>query len=206
MKVNFENIFSTRSVVILIATTLVSLVLFTFYFQSHTQQILRARKEKERYFKTAYLSPISDKSSFEHLNYFEPNEKYRVTAKMEIITDEQYVTMWSSDGKKIKFRKYARVAFDINNIACTGILFRQSEIEQSNHLFMPFRDASNGSTTYQSGRYLDVETMDGNTTEVVLDFNLAYNPYCVYNYKYSCPLAPKENKFKVKILAGEKIF
>lgn len=206
MKVNFENIFSTKSVVVLIAATLVFLVSFTLYFQSHKQQVLRARKEKERYFKTAYLSPISDKSSFEHLNYFEPSEKYCVTAKMEVIGDEQYVTMWSSDGKKIKFRKYARVAFTINEMSCTAILFRQSEIEQSNHLFMPFRDASNGSSTYQSGRYLDVETMNGNTTEVVLDFNLAYNPYCVYNYKYSCPLAPKENKFNVKILAGEKIF
>lgn len=205
MKVNFENIFTTKSVVILIVTTLVSLVLFTFYFQSHTQQILRARKEKERYFKTAYLSPITDKSVFEHLNYFEPDEKYRVTAQMEIIKAQQYLSMWSSDGKKITFQKYARVTFFINNQTCTAILFKQSEIEQSNHLFMPFRDLSNGASTYQSGRYLDVEATN-NKTEIVLDFNLAYNPYCVYNYKYSCPLAPKENKLPIAILAGEKIF
>ena len=36
--------------------------------------------------------------------------------------------------------------------------------------------------------------------------NLAYNPYCAYNERWSCPLTPAENHLKVAILAGEKIF
>jgi uncharacterized protein (DUF1684 family) len=34
---------------------------------------------------------------------------------------------------------------------------------------------------------------------IAVDFNLAYNPYCAYNYKYSCPLVPLENDLDVAI-------
>ena len=40
----------------------------------------------------------------------------------------------------------------------------------------------------------------------LVDFNIAYNPYCAYNDHWSCPLTPFENRLKVPIRAGEKIF
>ena len=39
---------------------------------------------------------------------------------------------------------------------------------------------------------------------VVVDFNLAYNPYCAYNDAYSCPLPPAENWLQVAVRAGER--
>jgi uncharacterized protein len=204
MKENFEKLFTARFVSILIVSSVVGIVLFSLYFQSHTQQVLRARKEKDRYFGSAFLSPIPDKSEFVKLKYFAPNEAYKVIAKMEIFTDEQFVSMWSSDGKKVNYQKFAKIYFKINNIECTSLVFKNTESKDSTQLFMPFRDLSNGKFTYQSGRYLDL--VWENNHEIVLDFNLAYNPYCAYNYKYSCPLAPKENKLMVNIEAGEKIY
>jgi uncharacterized protein (DUF1684 family) len=41
---------------------------------------------------------------------------------------------------------------------------------------------------------------------LLVDFNLAYNPYCAYNEAWSCPLTPFENRLKVPIRAGEKVF
>jgi uncharacterized protein (DUF1684 family) len=38
----------------------------------------------------------------------------------------------------------------------------------------------------------------------LINFNLAYNPYCAYNDLWSCPLTPFENRLKVAIRAGEK--
>jgi uncharacterized protein (DUF1684 family) len=65
-----------------------------------------------------------------------------------------------------------------------------------------FRDALSGKETYGAGRYLDVPPPhDGH---VVVDFNYAYNPSCVYNPKYSCPLPPRENWLQAPIRAGEK--
>jgi uncharacterized protein (DUF1684 family) len=40
---------------------------------------------------------------------------------------------------------------------------------------------------------------------VTVDFNRAYNPTCVYNPEYACPLPPQENRLDVPIPAGEKI-
>ena len=71
-------------------------------------------------------------------------------------------------------------------------------------LFLPFVDALAGHETYGAGRYLEPEEAAGKRVHV--DFNLAYNPYCAYNERWSCPITPAENRLKVAIRAGEKIF
>jgi hypothetical protein len=58
--------------------------------------------------------------------------------------------------------------------------------------------------TYPAGRYLDPQPIGDN--RFMVDFNLAYNPYCAYNDYWSCPLTPFENHIKVPIRAGEKLF
>jgi uncharacterized protein (DUF1684 family) len=70
--------------------------------------------------------------------------------------------------------------------------------------FLPFADSMAGSETYPAGRYLEVEELPGGN--FLVDFNQAYNPYCAYNEQWSCPLTPAENRLKVPIRAGEKIF
>ncbi|MDG1428784.1 MAG: DUF1684 domain-containing protein, partial [Crocinitomicaceae bacterium] len=69
-------------------------------------------------------------------------------------------------------------------------------------LFIPFRDKTSRHETYGGGRYLDVQIPDRDMMH--LDFNLAYNPYCAYSHRYSCPIPPEENTLNVSILAGEK--
>lgn len=76
-------------------------------------------------------------------------------------------------------------------------------------LFLPFRDTTNSETTYGGGRYLldTVKSADlGRTAEgLILDFNFAYHPSCVYSDKWSCPLAPVENHLKLAISVGEQL-
>ena len=76
--------------------------------------------------------------------------------------------------------------------------------EGSHGFFLPFRDATSGSETYGAGRYLDIDPDEDGT--VTIDFNMAYNPFCVYSEAYSCPLPPTENWLDVPITAGEKDF
>ena len=71
-------------------------------------------------------------------------------------------------------------------------------------LFLPFRDATSGRETYGAGRYLEPAKLAGG--RLLVDFNLAYNPYCAYSEEYSCPLPPFENHLKVAIRAGEKAY
>ena len=94
--------------------------------------------------------------------------------------------------------------------------FKVGEKEQALHaykssreeemLFVPFKDATSSKETYGAGRYLDLEPERDRTADGkwILDFNQAYNPWCVYSESYTCPFVPSENWLEVPILAGEK--
>jgi len=70
--------------------------------------------------------------------------------------------------------------------------------------YMLFRDATGRTETYTIGHYLDPqETPDG---KLVIDFNMAYNPYCAYNDRWTCPIPPRENIVDVPIRAGEMAY
>jgi uncharacterized protein (DUF1684 family) len=78
-------------------------------------------------------------------------------------------------------------------------------------LFLPFRDALAGGATYGGGRYL-LDTVKGadlgadpTGERLVLDFNYAYNPSCAYDPRWSCPLAPPENRIDIAVEAGERM-
>ena len=78
-------------------------------------------------------------------------------------------------------------------------------------LFLPFRDATNGTETYGAGRYLldaaksaDLGTAP-DTGALILDFNFAFQPSCAFDPKWACPLAPPENRLDVAIRAGERL-
>jgi uncharacterized protein (DUF1684 family) len=78
-------------------------------------------------------------------------------------------------------------------------------------IFLPFRDATNGAETYGAGRYL-LDTAKSadlgagrQPGSLVLDFNFAFHPSCAFDPKWSCPLAPPENRVDVRIEAGERL-
>lgn len=67
-----------------------------------------------------------------------------------------------------------------------------------------FADRTNGRETYGGGRFLVVEDL-GNG-RVVLDFNRAYNPPCVFTPYATCPLPPSRNRLPIRVEAGEKMY
>ena len=76
-------------------------------------------------------------------------------------------------------------------------------------LWLPFADATTGVLTYGGGRYL-YDTIKGadlgvDETSIVLDFNYAYHPSCAYDERWSCPLAPPENRLGFAVEAGERL-
>ena len=81
-------------------------------------------------------------------------------------------------------------------------LIKQEGFE--NYLFLPFSDETNGIESYGGGRYIDLRIPESN--KLIIDFNSAYNPYCAYNDKYSCPIVPRENYLRTRIEAGVKKF
>jgi len=69
---------------------------------------------------------------------------------------------------------------------------------------LPFIETS--ADIYGDGRNLEPELIEeaDETARFVIDFNLAYNPYCAFADGFSCPLVPTENRLKLTIAARER--
>jgi hypothetical protein len=159
------------------------------------------RAEKNEFFGRHPQSPLTadQKRGFTGLPYFPENDALRFEVKVEPLPDEKPMQMQTTTGDVQMYVRYGRFQFQVDGqtVALT--------IYQSEHgFFLPFVDSLAGTETYPAGRYLELEALPGN--HFFIDFNLAYNPYCAYNEMWSCPITPAENRLKVPIRAGEKIF
>ncbi len=168
------------------------------------QEVLSLRVDKDSFLKNDIDSPIppSERSNFEGLNYFPPDDRYRVTSKLERFDTPKPIMIATSTGTRQAYMRYGAFTFEIEGRSLKLIVYKSAEDPYSRSLFIPFSDETSGRETYAAGRYLDLEEQGGDDYE--LDFNMAYNPYCAYSEEYTCPLPPAENKLSVSILAGEK--
>ena len=164
-------------------------------------QLSEYRAEKDEYFATDPHSPLApeQKNMFEGLSYFDENPDLRLTVEVEEFEDKQQIQIQTNTGDVQTYERFGRFSFEVDGQEAALTLFRNEH-----GFFLPFADALAGEVTYGAGRYLEPEELgDG---EFLVDFNLAYNPYCAYNESWSCPITPPENRLKVSIRAGEKVF
>ena len=140
------------------------------------------------------------------LQYFYPVKSYRVLAEFITDTSSPIFQMHTTTERKPNYRIYGYVRFKIRDTLCKLTVYQNIDFKNSpdydNTLFVPFNDNTNGLYTYGGGRYMDIEIPI--TDLIKLDFNEAYNPYCAYSSRWSCPLVPFENDLNVSIFAGEK--
>lgn len=154
-------------------------------------------------------SPLTDEQrvDFDHLDYYDENEALIfVVPVTRFADDEPLVEMQTSTGDTRLYRRWGQFSFAVDGETAALVIYSDPH---GHDFFMPFKDTTNGKETYGAGRYLDnhrpgLEPLDDNLFQI--DFNYAYNPYCAYNDRYSCPLPPRENWLKVSIQAGEKRF
>jgi len=165
------------------------------------------RREKDQSLKLDG-SPLlpEDKAAFRGLSYYSVNPDLRFSVPLQRYPAPVQVRLGTNTGEIRSGLRYGYFDFQVQGQACRLQVYRLEDAPGSGrpYLFIPFRDATSGRETYQAGRYIDLKE---NTSGIYdLDFNRAYNPYCAYNSKYSCPVPPAENTLKVAIRAGEKIF
>lgn len=158
----------------------------------------------------AKTSPLmeEDLKSFKTLDFYPVNGKYFVNAKLVKAKNEKVFEMKTTGTRTPKYIKYGTLYFTIDGVALQLNVYRSIDLsktkEYKDHLFLPFSDLTSGKESYIGGRYIDLKVPKGET--IAVDFNQAYNPYCAYNHKYSCPLVPLENDLKIEIKAGVKAF
>ena len=159
------------------------------------------RAEKDEVFAHHPQSPLTpeQKRGFAGLRYFPENEALRLEAQAQRLFDQQPMQMQTSTGGVQTYIRYARFKFQVDGQEAELTIY-----QNENGFFLPFLDSLAGKETYPAGRYLEPESLPGD--RFLVDFNLAYNPYCAYNEMWSCPITPAENRLKVPIRAGEKLF
>jgi uncharacterized protein (DUF1684 family) len=155
-------------------------------------------------------SPLTDEDfkNFKGLDFYPIDEKLIVTANFVRTPEEKTFQMKTTGTRTPLYVKYGELHFKLNEKALKLNIYQNIELTKKpgyeEYLFLPFSDLSCGKETYIGGRYIDMRIPKGTT--VTIDFNKAYNPYCAYNHKYSCPIVPLENDLDVDILAGVKKF
>ena len=164
-------------------------------------ELLKFRKTKDKYFAEDPQSPlkVEQKINFKGLNYFPEDARLRVEVSVDRMDAAAEVHIPTSTGGNQTYQRYGRFHFDVEGQEVELTIFASPH-----GYFLPFVDGLAGKETYPAGRYLEPEYLGEG--RFLIDFNLAYNPYCAYNDIWSCPLTPQENRLNVPIRAGEMIF
>jgi uncharacterized protein (DUF1684 family) len=165
--------------------------------------IEKIRKEKDNFMKKDPQSPLTpkQKKKFKKLSYFPYDPKYRFEGAIEEFPEKSTIEIGTSKGDIRQYRLFGKFPFEIDDQSLALHIFQSLD---ETHFFVPFIDETANKETYGAGRYLELEKEGPESW--VLDFNLAYNPFCAYNDSWSCPLVPPINRLPVRVEAGEQVF
>lgn len=160
---------------------------------------------RDELFRTHPQSPVDPErqASFPGLGYFDYDPSLRLEVRVRPSPGER-VEIQTSTGEAMAMRRFAVAELPFGMLEVFWL-----EV-YGGGVFIPFRDATCGRSTYGGGRYL-LDTIKGadlgSTPDgrLVLDFNFAYHPSCHYSHRWSCPLAPPGNRIEVPIEAGERM-
>lgn len=155
-------------------------------------------------------TPLTEKDhrNFKGLKFYNIDTSLTVTAQFVRTPYESPFSMQTTTERLPVYVKYGELYFELKGKKFKLNVYQSQDLsrdpEYVDYLFLPFTDLTNSTTSYAGGRYIELRIPAGPT--VKLDFNQAYNPYCAYNGKYSCPIPPSENFLDVEVTAGVKAF
>lgn len=180
--------------------------------QEKKDPIIKEIKEFQQKLNIEYAdvktSPLTkeDAISFSSLPFFPIDKKYHVLADFKRTPNEKPFDMLTTTSRLAKYVKYGEASFLLDGKKQTLNIYQSLTLrekpEYKDYLFLPFTDETTGKESYEGGRYIELKIPKEN--KIVIDFNKAYNPYCAYNHKYSCPIPPKGNHVQIAVRAGIK--
>ena len=193
-------------------TLLLSAILWSGMTSAQTDpykaEILKWQREMDEQLMDKEESPLGKKElkQFKGLDYYAIDSTFRVKARFVRTPNELPFNMPTTTERLPIYVKYGEAIFTLGGKEFTLPLYQSQTLlnvdAMEDYLFLPFTDDTNALETYGGGRYLDLSIPEGDF--IIIDFNKAYNPYCAYNERYSCPIPPKANRLDIEIRAGVK--
>jgi uncharacterized protein (DUF1684 family) len=189
------------------------ILIFSFSFTKNNteeslyiNEIKKFQKEMNEEFKNPKTSPLTDEDIkiFKKLDFYPIDSNFRVVAMLKLNKKKKEFGMKTTTSRLPIYINYGIASFKLNGKKFKINIYQNVELSKKekykDYLFMLFTDKTSGKTSYAGGRYIDLRIpKDG---KLLIDFNKAYNPYCAYNHKYSCPIPPEEDYFDMEIKAG----
>lgn len=164
-----------------------------------------ARAAKEEFLREDADSPLTaeEQVDFDGLPFYPPDPDLRFELRLTSFGEPETLEVETTADGSRTYHRMGQFRFQIDGSPYTLSAFRSDPEEAT--LWIPFKDETNGETTYPGGRYIDLEPDDQVEGGAwVVDFNKAYTPFCAFSEDYECPLVPPENRLAVRIEAGEK--
>ncbi len=170
------------------------------------------RQAREQLFATHPQSALDaeQQRTFQGLPYFPYNPALCVIAEVDTNLEPTTQEVLMNAHETMPMTTVGRLHFTVEGQS-VSLSFYWLDI-YGGGLFLPFRDTTCPAESYGGGRYL-FDTIKGSDflpvpgeqhwMRIILDFNYAYNPSCAYNSRWTCPLAPLENRLNIPIRAGE---
>lgn len=139
---------------------------------------------------------------FRGIERYPIDEQWRLDATLEKYTPDKYVPITNTIDITVDERVYGAVVFNLG-----GHTYRLDALGKpdAEDLFIIFADETSAVETYGGGRFVYI-ARPGEDGKVVIDFNKAYNPPCVFNAYTTCPLPPRQNILPIRVTAGEKTY
>jgi uncharacterized protein (DUF1684 family) len=141
-------------------------------------------------------------AQFAGIDHFDADPAWRIEARFEPYDPPKTIMVPNVVGPALAESCPGRVVFELGGETRT----LEPTAEPGSRLFIVFGDETNGSQTYGGGRFLYADWPAEGDDRVVLDFNRAYNPPCVFTPWATCPLPPPQNKLAMAVTAGEKTY
>ncbi len=139
---------------------------------------------------------------FKGVESYPASEKWVMEARWEPYSPPKKVKTSTVIGTIEEQDSPGAAVFEINGKSCR--IEPVLEEPDATELFFVFGDKTNGGMTYGGGRFLYAPLPKNG--KIVLDFNRAYNPPCVFTSFATCPIPRREDRLPVFIEAGEKVY
>lgn len=170
---------------------------------NYEQQVMQDRVQRDMQMreKNSVLAP-DWRDGFKGLDYYAVDTTYRYVVPLQRRPAPDTVMLAENTGRIQPQVRLGQVTVPLPEGAVRLMVFKSEGDDPRGRIWVPFADATNGDSTYKAGRYVDLTRTEGDS--VIVDFNRAYNPTCVYNPEFACPLPPEQNQLDAPIPAGEK--
>lgn len=162
------------------------------------ERVREHRAEKRRFVRENMELPETG----DDLEFYDIDPDLRVVARLQRAQNPEVVWMELTRGPAAEYERAATLGFTLGG---DHHVLAGYHAPNQDGLFVPFTDDTSGGETPKIGRYVELD-VDGveSGSQVALDFNLAYLPFCVLDESYASPVPPERNHVPVAIRAGEK--